>query len=227
MSEHPENKRKIEDDALKSAGKFRGTKKAKKQSKGKDQPESPQRGASWRPNEDKEIVWLLTLNAMKKPPVRDDSKITEAFLEMFADTSRTKAATKSRVGKWREELSRSFGGVTQAEIESSGFTSYKLLAPLWMVNTTGDGFICGHMKTHFSEIKVLELKGLSLISIFVDFQVGVNAENIRFWLSVGAVQPVEGYLITESCLSQFVSYLIPEDLEFVEYFESATLKGRL
>ncbi len=155
MSDHPENKRKVEDEALKSAGK-RGTKKPKTQSLKKEKvQESPQRGANWRPNEDKEIVWLLTLNAMKKPPVRDDSKITEGFLEVFAETSRTKAATKSRVGKWREELAKSFGGVTQAEVESSGFTSYKLLAPLWMVNNTGDFYLCGHSKTHFSDIKVL------------------------------------------------------------------------
>ena len=99
--------------------------------------------------------WMLWRNHRSCQQVRDDSKITEGFLEVFAETSRTKAATKSRVGKWREELAKSFGGVTQAEVESSGFTSYKLLAPLWMVNNTGDFYLCGHSKTHFSDIKVL------------------------------------------------------------------------
>ena len=56
---------------------------------------------------------------------------------------------------------------------------------------------------------------------------GVNAENIRFQLSFSPIQPAEGFLVTEACLSQFVSYLIPEDLEFVEYVDTDTFKGRL
>ena len=52
-------------------------------------------------------------------------------------------------------------------------------------------------------------------------------KEIRFALSRSGVTPLDGYLVDSASLSTFVTFKVPQELEFLKTFEDANFKGVL